>query len=148
MSIIKRIQAVEVKMRNPYQQYKKTSIESASREKLLLLMYEGAIRFVKLAINAIEKNNIADKGLYIGRAYDVIMELNNTLDHQVGGELAQNLESLYTFMTDNLTKANIKNDKQSLEAVLGILNTLYSGWKEAVEQYKGEEVNKNLKNIK
>lgn len=134
-------------MRNPYQQYKKTSIESASREKLLLLMYEGAIRFVKLAINAMEKNNIADKGTYIGRAYDVIMELNNTLDHEVGGELAKNLESLYIFMTDNLTKANINNDKKCLEDVLNILNTLYGGWKQAVEQYKNNESGANLKNV-
>lgn len=134
-------------MRNPYQQYKKTSIESASREKILLLMYEGAIRFVKLAINAIEKNNIADKGTYIGRAYDVIMELNNTLDHEVGGELAQNLESLYIFMTDNLTKANINNDKKSLEDVLKILLTLHEGWKQAVEKYKNEETNKQFKNV-
>lgn len=134
-------------MRNPYQQYKKTSIESASREKILLLMYEGAIRFVKLAINAIEKNNIADKGTYIGRAYDVIMELNNTLDHEVGGELAQNLESLYIFMTDNLTKANINNDKKSLEDVLNILLTLHEGWKQAVEKYKTEETNKQFKDV-
>ncbi|MCH2532814.1 MAG: flagellar export chaperone FliS [Bdellovibrionales bacterium] len=134
-------------MRNPYQQYKKTSIESASREKILLLMYEGAIRFVKLAINAMEKNNIADKGTYIGRAYDVIMELNNTLDHEVGGELAQNLESLYIFMTDNLTKANINNDKKSLEDVLKILLTLHEGWKQAVEKYKNEETNKQFKDV-
>lgn len=134
-------------MRNPYQQYKKTSIESASREKLLLLMYEGAIRFVKLAINAMEKNNIADKGTYIGKAYDVIMELNNTLDHEVGGELAKNLESLYIFMTDNLTKANINNDKKALEDVLNLLNTLYDGWKQAVEKIKNEEAGKTFKEV-
>ncbi len=127
-------------MKNPYQQYKKTSIESASREKLLLMMYEGAIRFVKKAMIAIDNKDIAQRGYNIGRAFDVIMELNNTLDHQVGGEIAVNLESLYMFMTDKLTQANINNDKQGLEEVLKPLTTLYDGWKVAIEQLKKNEI--------
>lgn len=126
-------------MSNPYNKYKKTAIESASKEKLLLLMYEGAIRFVRKAMVAIDENNIADRGLYIGKAFDVIMELNNTLDHEVGGEIAQNLEGLYMFMTDRLTQANIHSNKKDLEEVLKLLTTLYEGWKQAIEQIKKNE---------
>lgn len=130
-------------MKNAYQKYKTTSVQSASREKLLLMLYEGAIRFVKQAIKACEEKNIADRGLYIGRTYDIILELNNTLDHKVGGEIAKNLEQLYMFMTDQLTQANITGNKKGLEDVLKLLTTLHSGWKEAIEKLKKEEnVNK------
>jgi flagellar protein FliS len=59
-------------MKNAFQKYKTTSVQSASREKLLLMMYEGAIRFTKQAITALEQKQIAEKGIAIGRAYDVI----------------------------------------------------------------------------
>jgi flagellar protein FliS len=126
-------------MKNAYQKYKTTSVQSASREKLLLMLYEGAIRFVKQAIKACEEKNIADRGLYIGRTYDIVLELNNTLDHKVGGEIAKNLEQLYMFMTDQLTQANINGNKKHLEDVLKLLTTLHSGWKEAIENLKKED---------
>ena len=123
-----------------YQKYKKTSVESASREKLLLMMYEGAIRYTKKAILAVENKDIAARGMNIGHAYDIVMELNNTLDHEIGGEVAVNLEQLYMFITDQLIKANIKPDKEKLENVLKILETLYDGWIQAVEKIKKESV--------
>jgi flagellar protein FliS len=126
-------------MKNAYQKYKTTSIQSASREKLLLMMYEGAIKFVKMAITAAENKQIAERGMNIGRAYDIILELNNTLDHKVGGEIAKNLEQLYMYMTDQLTQGNITGDPQYLRNCLGILETLYAGWAQAVEQIKKQE---------
>lgn len=133
-------------MKNAYQKYKATSIQSASREKLLLMMYEGAIKFVKLALAAMEKKDIAGRGENIGRAFDIVLELNNTLDHKVGdGELAKQLEQLYMFITDQFTKANINNDAKPLREALKILETLYEGWKQAVEQIKKSEEKTILK---
>lgn len=126
-------------MKNAYLKYKKTSVESASREKLLLMMYEGAIKFVKRAIVCVENKDIAGRGLNIGKAYDVILELNNTLNHEVGGDVAINLEQLYMFMTDQLTQANIHADKEKLQNVLKILETLYSAWNEAISNLKKQE---------
>lgn len=125
-------------MKTAYQKYKKTSVESASREKLLLMMYEGAIRYVKKAIIAAESKDIAGRGINIGHAFDIIMELNNTLDHEVGGELAASLEQLYMFMTDQLTKANISGDPKPLKDALKVLEILYSGWQQAIEKLKAE----------
>ena len=105
-------------MKNAYQKYKTTSIQSASREKLLLMMYEGAIKFTKLAIQAAEEKKIADRGMNIGRAYDIVMELNNTLDHKVGGDISKNLEQLYMYMTELFTKANLTGDPAPLREVL------------------------------
>ncbi|MBO9666600.1 MAG: flagellar export chaperone FliS [Bdellovibrio sp.] len=124
--------------KNAYQKYKTTSVQSASREKILLMLYEGAIKFTKLAIKAIEEKKIADRGMNIGRAFDIIMELNNTLDHKVGGEIASQLEQLYMFMMEQYTQANIKGDAAPLHANLKLLNTLYDGWVQAVEKIKKE----------
>lgn len=123
-------------MANPYTKYKQTSVLSASREQILLMLYEAAIKFTKLAIQAAEQKKIADRGQNILRAYDIVMELNATLDHKVGGELAQQLESLYIFMMDQYTKANISGDPEPLRSNVKVLENLYDGWKQAMDQIK------------
>lgn len=125
-------------MNNAYKKYKQTSVVSASREKILLMLYEGAIRFTKLAIKACEEKKIADKGYNIGRAYDIVMELNNTLDHKIGGKIASDLEQLYMFMMEQYTKANITGNPEPLRANLKVLENLYDGWTQAVDKIKRE----------
>lgn len=129
-------------MKNAYQKYKETSVQSASKEKLLLMLYEGAIRFMKQAGMAIDKKDIAGRGMSIGRAFDIVNELNNTLNHEAGGDIAKNLEQLYMFVTDQLTKCNATGQKKPLEDAIKVMETLYSGWVEAVEKLKREEINK------
>ena len=119
-----------------FQKYKQTSVTSASREKLLLMMYEGAIKFTKRAIVACETKDIAERGLNIGRAYDIIMELNNTLNFEIGGDISRNLEQLYMFMTEQYTKANATGDVVPLHTVLKILNTLNDAWVKAIDSLK------------
>jgi flagellar protein FliS len=126
-------------MKNAYQKYKTQSIQSASKEKLLLMLYEGAIRFIKLAIKATEEKNIAERGYNIGKAFDIVMELNNTLDHRVGGEISKNLEQLYMFIMEQFTKANITATAEPLQASVKILENLYEGWVQAVEKIKKDE---------
>ncbi len=123
-------------MSNPYSKYKQTSVLSASREQILLMLYEAAIKFTKLAIQAAEQKKIADRGQNIIRAFDIVLELNATLDHKVGGELAQQLEALYMFMMEQYTKANITGDPEPLKSCVKILENLYDGWKQAVEKIK------------
>jgi flagellar protein FliS len=129
-------------MKTGYQKYKTTSVQSASKEKILLMLYEGCIRFMKQAMVAIDKKDIAERGMNIGRAYDIVMELMNTLNFEAGGDLAKELERLYMFVTDQLTQANIKNDRVPLGHALKTMETLYSGWVEAIEKLKREEVDK------
>lgn len=123
-------------MKNAYQKYRTTAVTSASREKILLMLYEGAIKFMKRALKACEEQNIAERGMNIGKACDIIMELNNTLDHKVGGEISQNLERLYIFMNDQLTKANITGEPKHLHDALKVMETLYEGWVQAIESLK------------
>lgn len=123
-------------MNNAYKKYKETSVQSASREKLLLMLYEAAIKFTKKAIVAIDNKDISERGLNIGKAFDIIIELNTTLNHKVAPDLAANLEQLYMFITDQFTKANVTGKKEHLEQALRILEVLYKGWLEAVEKLK------------
>jgi flagellar protein FliS len=125
-------------MNDAYKKYKQTSVQSASREKLLLMLYEAAIKFTKLAIAACERKDIAERGKNIGRAYDIVMELNNTLNHKVAPELCANLEQLYMFITEQYTQANIKGDPKHLRDALKILEILNDSWVKAVEQLKRE----------
>lgn len=125
-------------MANPYQKYKQTAITSASREQILLMLYEGAIKFTKLAIAAAEQKKVADRGHNLMRAYDIIMELQVSLDHKVGGDVAKQLDQLYTFILDQFTKTNVSGDPEPARAALKVIENLYEGWKAAVEKYKKE----------
>lgn len=128
-------------MSNPYRnQYQKTAVTTASNEKILLMLYEGAIRFIKLAIDATNKNNIADKGRYISKATAIISELMATLDFKAGGELAADLENLYVFMIDKLIEGNIENKVEHFKSVEQLMTTLYVAWKDVIENPRPDGV--------
>ncbi len=122
--------------------YKKTSVQTASKEQILLMLYQAAIKNCKKAIEAIETNNINDKGVYIGKLQDIVIELSNSLDFDVGGDIAKELSTLYDYILHSSTQANINIDKKPLEGVLSVLDTLYTGWTEAVKSLKTNEANK------
>lgn len=116
--------------------YKKTSVETASKEQILLMLYQAAIKNCKKAIEAIEQKNVAKKGEYIGKMQDIVVELSNSLDFEVGGDVAKELASLYDYILYSSTQANIKIEKSHLEGCLKVLNTLYDGWTEAIKNLK------------
>ena len=119
--------------------YKKTSVETASKEQILLMLYQAAIKNCKKAMDAIDQKNIAKKGEYIGKMQDIVVELSNSLDLEVGGEVARELSSLYDYILYASTQANIKIDKAQLEGCLRVLNTLYDGWTEAIKTLKAQQ---------
>lgn len=116
--------------------YKKTSVETASKEQILLMLYQAAIKHCKKGIEAIEEKNIPKKGEYIGKLQDIIVELSNSLDFEVGGDVAKELASLYDYILYASTQANIKIDKTQLEGCLKVLTTLYEGWAEAIKNLR------------
>jgi len=116
--------------------YHQTSVATASKEKVLLMLYEGCIRNLKKCKIAIENKNWSEKGIQLGKAQNIINELSNSLNHEVGGELSKQLESLYTHIFAETTKANIENDPAKIAHCIKIMETLYEGWKEAVDKLK------------
>jgi flagellar protein FliS len=109
--------------------YQQTAIATASKGRLIIMLYEAAIKFMKLAINEIEAQNYVAKGQYINKAQDIIHELNVALDMEVGGEIASNLRKLYLFMIRRLSEANSKCDTQKICEVIALMEELNKGWK-------------------
>ena len=114
--------------------YRQTSIKTANRGQLLIMLYEAAILSVKKAAESIDRKDIASKGAAILKAHDIVNELSNTLDFDAGGEIATNLERLYMYISEQLIRANIENKKEPLQQVCKLLETLLEGWRVAVEQ--------------
>lgn len=125
-----------------YGAYKKTAVSTASKEQILLMLYQAAIKNCKKAIEAIEARDIAKKGEHIGKLQDIVIELNNSLDFEIGGDIAKELSSLYDYILFSSTQANIKIDPEPLEGCLKVLNTLYDGWQEAIKQMKNAPAQK------
>lgn len=122
--------------------YKQMQITTASPGQVLIMLYEGAILNVKKATIAIREKNLSDKGKYIGKAHDIINELNNTLNHEVGGNVSKDLENLYNFMITQLLKANLDQNAECLIGVQKNLETLLEGWKVAVATLQKEAATK------
>ena len=109
--------------------YQENTITTQSKGRLIVMLYDGAIKFMKLAIEEMEKNNNESKSLYINKAQDIINELNAVLDMDAGGEIATNLRKLYCFMSNRLSEANIKRDAQMVRDVIKLMEELNQGWK-------------------
>jgi len=109
--------------------YQQTAIGTQSKGRLIVMLYDGAIKFLKLAIKELEAQNYAAKGQYINRALDIINELNAVLDTDAGGEIANNLRRLYLFMSRRLGEANAKRDPQMIREVITLLEELNQSWK-------------------
>ena len=109
--------------------YQDSTITTQSRERLIVLLYDGAIKFMKLAIQELEAGNFQTKGQYIIKAQDILNELNAVLDMNTGGEIAQNLRKLYLFMNRRLSEANSERNPQKIRDVIQLMEELNQSWK-------------------
>jgi flagellar protein FliS len=112
--------------------YQDSAVTTQSKGRLIVLLYDGAIKFMKLAIRELEAGNMQAKGQYINKARDIINELNAVLDLDAGGEIAVNLRKLYCFMHNHLSEANIKCDPQMILEVITLMEELNQSWKAIV----------------
>lgn len=117
------------------QAYAQVSVESAvlsaSPHQLVVLLFDGALSAMKKAVILIEQGDIPGKGQALGKAINIISNgLQSGLNHEVGGELATNLDSLYDYMTRCLLQANIHNDIDAINEVMELLNNIADAWKE------------------
>ena len=124
------------KTENAQYTYQTTQISTATKEQLLLITYDIAIRSCRLAEAALDPDNqpqdYDQAHREIVRAQDVIRELMVTLNTEKGGEMAQNLMRLYDYMYQQLIEANIKKDVRNVRSVLTMLEDLKSTWEEAL----------------
>ena len=120
----------------PLDQYKKIQIRTASQEQLILLLYDGAIRFLQQALVALDKRIFDETNNNIIKAQNIITELMLALKLDAG-EIARNLYSIYMFMNRRLVEGNIQKSPIPLKEVLKLLNDLRDIWNEVFKR-RGE----------
>ncbi len=115
---------------NPLKAYKETNIRTASQGKLIVMLYDEAIRQLTLAIQELGKQSRKLDIVHnaVVKAQDVITELTASLDFEKGGEIAKNLLGLYLFFNRQLMEANVRKDAKPMEDVRKLLEELREAW--------------------
>ena len=108
----------------------RANVEIASPHRLIDMLYEGAIERIVQAKGAMEYGNIELKGNKINSAVSIVGGLRESLNTDVGGELAMNLDNLYVYIQSILSNAHIKNDPSKLDEAITLLTDLRSAWKQ------------------
>ncbi len=111
-------------------QYRQTQVTTVDKGRLIVLLYEGAIKFLREAVRAQAEGDIPAKSNFINRALDIISELSQSLNMREGGEIAANLKRLYQFWSEHLLKAKIARDSKAMEDVIGMLESLVEAWQQ------------------
>ncbi len=119
--------------------YLKNQIETSSPEQILILLYDGAIKFLNQAKIGIQNKDIELTHNNLIKAQNIISELRDTLDMEIGGELANNLFALYNYFNRRLVQANIKKEIEPVDEVLEHLRGLRDTWKQAIIKKREEE---------
>ncbi|WP_270180477.1 flagellar export chaperone FliS [Alkalihalobacillus sp. CinArs1] len=119
-------------MQNPYQTYQRNSVATSSPQELTLMLYNGCLKFIRMAAIAMKKGNVEGKHTNIIKAQNILEELRATLNMDM--ELSQSMDSLYAFMIEQLVSANINNNIEKLQEVEELAEEFRNTWKEAMEQ--------------
>ena len=119
-------------MKNPYQTYSNNAVTTASPGELTLMLYNGCLKFINQAKQAITDQNIEVKNTSIQKAQAIIQELMVTLNMDMA--VSENLLSLYDYLNRRLIEANIKSDTAILEEVEGFVAEFRDTWKEVIQK--------------
>ena len=129
---------------NKLNAYRVNAVGSASPENLVVMLYDGAIRFLGAAIRAFSHEDPLDFNLTIHtnitKTQEITRELNHALDLEKGGELGDSLSTLYIYFDDRLQEANISKNKEIIEEVLERISVLRDAWSESLTQQSAAAV--------
>jgi flagellar protein FliS len=116
---------------NAYGQYKRNAALTSQPEDLVLMLYNGLIKFTMQAVSAVDETNVEKANNCILRAQDIVDEFLRTLDRSY--EISKSMELMYDYMRRRLVDANIAKDKEILEEVLGLAKELRDTWEQAMK---------------
>jgi flagellar secretion chaperone FliS len=119
------------------QRYNQVQVTSVDPKRLLLLVLDGGLRFLRQARGALAADDLAGFCVALGRAQAIVAELQATLDMERGGEIAVQLNRLYDFMLVRLTDANASRNVRDLDDVLRVFDTVASGFRSIIERPAG-----------
>lgn len=114
-------------------QYQYVQVMTADGVRIIVMLYEGIVRFNKQAQDSMRDGDVKGRGIYINKSIAILGELINSLNMEAGGEIAKSLYSLYEFSIQQITTANMKNDPSLLDSVNRVITELKGGW-EAIEK--------------
>lgn len=127
--------------RNPYEkyikQYQTSNITTATPEKLMILLFDGALQFLQKAKTAIAEKNMHEKSVNIESARKIIRELMRTIDLANGNDVSKNLFRLYNKMAMNLIKANVQRNVDKIDEVIEDITNIRWGFQKAIEIKNG-----------
>ncbi|MCY6370419.1 flagellar export chaperone FliS [Clostridium ganghwense] len=124
---------------NAYNTYKTNSINYASKEQLLLMLLDGAVKFSKIGRQAIIDKKIQKAHDNITKTQDIFYELMATLDVEQAGEWGTKMMSIYRFIVDELGEANMKKDKEKMNQIIPLIEDIRDTW------YEANRIAKNMK---
>jgi flagellar secretion chaperone FliS len=129
--------------KNPYNKYKETEISTANQGKLIVMLYDGAIRFLNTALENMSPKTYDVANNNILKAQDIITELTLSLNLQEGNDISQNLLNLYIYFKKRLIEANIKKDSEIIKEIMKYLRDLRDAW----EKISSKETMSDKKNF-
>ena len=112
------------------QEYQKGAVNGASPVQLVIMLYDGALRFMESGRHAMLNKDLEKQNQSLQRAQKIIMELMSCLDMQNGAEIAKNLLALYTYALEQLVQANLKDDPGGIDRSIKIFSELRESWAE------------------
>jgi len=115
---------------NAYQQYSNNKVMTSSPAELTLMLYDGCIKFINIALGAIEEKDLVKANTNILKAEHIIDYLRQTLDMKYA--VAQDFENIYSYLSQRLIEANIKKDPEILQEVNTHLHSVRDTWKEVM----------------
>lgn len=127
-------------LNNPYAVYKNNSVNFASKEQLLLMLVDAAVKFAKIGRQAIADKNIKVAHENIVKTQDIFYELMATLDVEKGGDWARKLMSVYDFIVRSLVEANMKKDLKLMDQVIPLIEEVRNTWHDAYKVAKGAAI--------
>ena len=129
---------------NPYNQYKQTQISTANQGKLIVMLYDGAIKFLNIALDNMSPRTYDVVNNNIIKAQDIITELLLSLNMDEGGEISQNLFNLYMYFKKQLLEANMKKDPEIINQILKLLKELRDAWDQISANESRTDRNMNI----
>lgn len=121
----------------------KNMVDSASPEQLILLLYNGCLQWLSMAIKELDKNkneripNWTNFSHQMKMSVSIIEHLQDSLNHEINKDFAEQLFNLYEYLKSNLMKANIEKDSEKIEFSIKIITDLKSGWQEGINKLNG-----------
>jgi flagellar secretion chaperone FliS len=120
------------------QEYRKNAVNGASPLQLIIMLYDGALRFMEAGKHAMKTGDLDRQNDQLQRAQKIFMELMSCLDMEKGGEIAKNLLGLYTFCLNELVTANMKDDPAGVDRAMKVISDLRESWAELERMPKAE----------